>query len=112
MTRMRIMTSQRIACAAALLSLLTLAGCGDNATPTGRCVLDAEAGTDRTRVADCEFSTNSGDRVRMVMIQHVDPELGLLDAEFRGFRIHPDGRVERLSDVEASEALSGSDDLR
>ena len=97
----------------ALLGLLTLTGCGgDDATPTGRCVLDAEVGTARTRVADCEFSTHSGDRIRMVMIQHIDPELGLLDAEFRGFRIHPDGSVERLSDAETSEALSGSDDLQ
>ena len=96
----------------ALLGLLTLSGCGEDATPTGRCVLDAEAGTARTRVADCEFSTHSGDRIRMVMIQHIDPELGLLDAEFRGFRIHSDGSVERLSDAETSEALSGSDDLK
>ena len=104
---------QRIATTAALLGLLSLAGCGaDEATPTGRCILDAEAGTARTRVADCEFSTHSGERIRMVMIQHVDPERGLLDAEFRGFRIHEDGSVEHLSDAEASEALSGSDDLR
>lgn len=103
----------RIAATTAMLGLLTLAGCGgDEPTPTGRCVLDAEAGTTRTRVADCEFRTHSGERIRMVMIQHVDPEQGLLDAEFRGFRIHEDGSVERMSDAETSEALSGSDDLR
>ena len=107
------MASKRcIATACVLLVLLSLVGCGGDVTPAGRCVLDAEAGAARTRVADCEFDTRSGDRIRMVMIQHVDAELGLLDAEFRGFRIHPDGRIERLDDAETSAALQGSDDLR
>ena len=88
------------------VALLLSACSGDQPTPTGRCVLDAESGTPRTRVADCEFPTHDGTRIRMVMIQHVDPELGLLDAEFRGFRIHPDGRVEHMSSDDTSAALA------
>ena len=49
-----------------------------------------------------------GDKLLMVFRTGSNPG----DRRVFRFSVHPDGRVERLSDAEASEALSGSDDLR
>lgn len=106
------MTARRLATAtlrgaAAVAALALLAACDHGPGIDQRCELSHHEGTDRTRVSDCELALEDGSRVRMVLIRHVAPDGGAMDADILAFRIYPDGAVERLSTADAGELMSG-----